>query len=266
MTTKATTDEKVQRTARLKWLRISDLQINPLAQRELNQARVDRLAAEFSLEAMGTPKVSLRDGHAYVVDGQHRVEALRQLDFGDDMLQCETYEGLTEAEEADLFLLTNTALPVSSIAKYRTAITAGRSDECDVDRIVRAAGLVVTKEKLPGAIGAVGTLLRVYRTTDGKTLGRGLRIIRDAYGDSGFESNVIGGFGQLCARYNGALDDAEAIRKLSAAHGGVNGLTGRAEALHKATGNAKSLCVAAAAVDIINAGRGKKMLAPWWKA
>lgn len=97
-------------------------------------------------------------------------------------------------------------------------------------------------------------------------LGRTLRIIRDAYGDYGFIAQVLDGLGHLTHRYNGDLDDTYAIGKLSKAHGGVAGLLNRAENIHRSTGNPKAQCVAAAAVDIINANtRGNKRLSNWWR-
>jgi len=249
----------------LKWVPINEMKVNPLAQRELNQARVDRLAVDFDLEQMGTPTVSIRDGSYYVIDGQHRIEALRQIGFGDEQLQCWTYEGLTEVDEAEKFLKLNDYLAVLGIPKYHAAITAGRPMECDIDRTVRAAGLVVSKDQLPGAIHAVGTLRRVYTRSDAATLARTLRLIRDAYGDPGLEAAVIDGIGLLCQRYNGQLDEDTALEKLSKAYGGVNGLLGKAEKIRRETGNYKNHCVAAAAVDIINSGKGGKRLASWWK-
>jgi hypothetical protein len=47
-------------------------------------------------------------------------------------------------------------------------------------------------------------------------------------------------------------------------HGGVNGLLGRAEQIRRQTGNPKNHCVAAAAVEAINRGRGGKKLPSWW--
>lgn len=55
-------DPRVQREARLQWVPVPQMRVSPLAQRELNQARVDRLAASFDLEQLGTPAVSFRDG------------------------------------------------------------------------------------------------------------------------------------------------------------------------------------------------------------
>lgn len=258
--------DRIEREARLRWCPIEKMKVSPVAQRALNQARVDRLAAEFDPELIGTPVVSDRDGHFYVIDGQHRIEMLRQVGWGDQQVQCWVYTGLDEAEEAEKFDRYNDTLAVHAFDKFRIRVTAGRDAETDIDRIVRSVGLVISRDNVPGAISAVGTLRRSYDRSDAKTLARSLKIIRDAYGDAGLEAPVIDGIGLLCARYNGELDPTVAVERLSKAAGGVNGLLGKAEVLRKQTGNYKSHCVAAAAVDIINAGRGGKKLPSWWKA
>ena len=43
--TNATGKNRVEREARLKWVPISLMKVSPLAQREANQARIDRTAA-----------------------------------------------------------------------------------------------------------------------------------------------------------------------------------------------------------------------------
>lgn len=265
MTTKASTD-KVRRTARLKWVPLDKIKVNALAQRELNQARVDHLAANLDLEQIGNPTVSHRDGSYWVIDGQHRIEALRQFGFTAEPIQCWTYDGLTSEEEAEAFLKQNDTLAVHALPKFKTAVHAGRDIETDIDRVVRSVGCVVTADKVPGGVGAVGTLRRVYARGGPGGLARSLRIIRDAYGDTGLEGAVIDGIGHLTARYNGELNEDEAIKKLAKAHGGSNGLLQKAEVLRRQTGNAKAHCVAAAAVEIINSGRGGKKLPSWWKS
>lgn len=258
------TTNRKGRDARLRWVPIADMKVAPLAQRELNMARVDRIAAGFDPEQVGNPTINMRDGSFYIIDGQHRVEAMKLMGWDDQQIQCWTYEGLSEAEEAERFLKLNDTLTVDSFAKFRVAVTAGREVECDIERIVRANGLCVSRDSLPGAIRAVGTLRRVYTRSSPKNLARTLRVIRDSFGDSGFEAPVIDGIGLLCHRYNGQLDDTVAVQRLGAAHGGVNGLLGAAEKIRRQTGNQKSHCVAAAAVDIINRGRGGKKLPTWW--
>ena len=258
--------KKVEREARLRWVAIPDMRVSPLAQRELNRARVNKIAADFDLEQVGNPTVNERSGHFYIIDGQHRVEALKEIGWGDQQIQCWSYAGLTEEEEAEKFLKLNDTLAVNSFAKFRVGVQAGRMEECDIDRIVRAQGLRVSTDKKDGAISAVSSLRRVYDQAGPGQLARCLRIVRDAYGDAGLEAPVIAGIGLLCARYDNALEEPRAVAALSKAHGGVNGLLGKAETIRRATGGAKYHCVAAAAVEIINGGRGGKKLPAWFRA
>lgn len=261
-------NNKVERVARLAWVPLARVKVNPLAQREQVQARIDKLVAEFDPEQLGFPTVNLREDHYWVIDGAHRIEALKQWlgEWEAQQVQCQTYEGLSEEEEAEVFLKLNDTLTVQAYAKFRIGVQAGREDEVEVDRIVRQCLLRVSQDKGDGAIGAVGTLMRVYRRGGPQTLARTLLIIRDAYGDAGLEASVIDGIGLLCNRFNGELDDVRLVERLSKSHGGVNGLLGKAENLRKSTGNVRAHCVAAAAVEINNGGRGGRKLPSWWKA
>jgi uncharacterized protein DUF6551 len=260
---------KVERVARLQWVPLAQIDFNELAQRNLKQARVDELATEFDPEQVGYPTVNHRAGRYYVVDGHHRVEAMK-IWLGEDwerqQIQCQTYEDLTEEEEAEIFLKLNNVLSVTAFDKFRIGVKAGRPEETEVERIVRECVLRVSQDQGDGAIGAVGTLMRVYRRGGPQNLARTLLIVRDAFGDAGLEASVIDGIGLLCHRYNGELDDARLVERLSKAHGGVNGLLGKAENLRKSTGNMRAHCVAAAAVEINNGGRGGRKLPSWWKA
>jgi hypothetical protein len=263
------TGNRVEREARLRWVPLAKMRVNPLAQRELNPARVDKLASELELEQLGNPTVNLRsDAHFYLIDGQHRVEALKKWlgegGWEDQSMQCWSYEGLSEDEEAEKFLRLNDTLTVPLFEKFRVGIQAGRAEECDIDRIVRAQELRISRDQGGGAIRAVAALRKVYRL-GANPLARSLGIIRDAYGDSGLEAPVIEGVGLLCHRYNGELDVGNAVQRLGNAHGGVNGLMNRAAQMRQQTGNPLAHCVAASAVEIINRGRGGKKLPSWWR-
>lgn len=264
------TGAKVERTANLKWVPLDKVRVNPLAQRELNQARVDKLVAEFDPEQLGAPTVNARGGHFYVIDGQHRIEALKVWlgeNWEKQQAQCFCYDGMSEEEEAETFLRLNDTLSVNAYSKFRVAVQAGRPEESDIHRIVQQCGLRVSQDKSNGSVSAVGTLVRVYKRSDPQTLARSLLIIRDAYGDAGLEATVIDGLSLLAQRYNGQLDDNLLVTKLSKAHAGVNGLLNKAEVLKQQTGNPKGHCIAAAAVEIYNSGRGGgRKLPSWWRS
>ena len=73
-------------------------------QRELNVKRVRKIAARFDPRLVNPPKVSYRNGHYYVFDGQHTIAVLKLLNGGKDlMIRCIVYTGMTESEEALLF-------------------------------------------------------------------------------------------------------------------------------------------------------------------
>jgi hypothetical protein len=259
------TGKRVQREARLEWVPIPDMRVSPLAQRDLNQARVDQLAADFDLEQLGTPTVNLRDGHWFIIDGQHRMEALKAIGYADQSVECWAYKGLSDVEEAEKFLKLNDTLTVAAFPKFKVAVQAGRAEECEIDRIVRSVQLRVSMDRSQGAISAVNTLRRVYRRGGPQCLARALVIIREAYGDPGLEAMVLDGIGLLIHRYGDAVNDERVIAALAGASGGVNALLGKAENLRRQTGNAKAHCVAAAAVELVNRGKGGRKLPSWWR-
>jgi hypothetical protein len=262
LSTTKTPATRVERNGHLRWVAISDIKVNPRAQRDLRPGWAAQIAADFDPDRFTPPLISLRDGKHYVIDGQHRIEAMKVMGWHDQQVQCWVYEDMTEAQEADLFLWHNNRRSVGAFDKFQTAVVAERDVEVDINRIVLANGLKVAQSQ-SGGIGAVGALRTVYGYGPA-TLGRTLRIIRDSYGDDGFKGEVIRGVGLMCARYNGDLDDQTAVNKLSTARGGVGALMSKAHIYRKQLGRPVPHCVAGAAVDILNAGRGGKKLPNWW--
>lgn len=263
MTTPKGTPTRIERTGHLRWVTVGEVHTNPRAQRELRPGWAATIAADFDPDRFTPPLLSLRHGKFYVVDGQHRFEAMRLMGWEEQQVQCWVYEGISEAEEADLFLWHNNRKSISSFDSFRIGVTAERAEEVDIDRIVRAVGLKVAVGA-DGGIGATTALRKVYANGPA-TLTRTLKIVHNSYGDDGLRGEVIEGIGRLCARWNGELDDGAAIAKLSTARGGLGALNTRAAVARKALGKPIAECYAAAATDIINSGKGGKKLPGWWK-
>lgn len=263
---------KSQRTSDLRWVALGDMHVTERAQRAYRPAHAEKLAATFNLEGMGYPVLSRHNGSYHIIDGQHRVAALRLLGFDpEDTIQCEVYEDLSEQGEAELFLERNTFRAPTTYDKFRVALTAKRQREVSVDQIVRDQGLHISthgkNSSSDGGVRAVGTLLKIHDRIGPLMLGATLRIIRDAFGSPGFEQSVIEGVSFVVERYEGDFEEAEASEKLGRLHGGVNGLLGAAERLRLSSGNSKTNCIAAVTVDTINRGRrGASRLASWWES
>lgn len=244
-------------------MRISDA-VDP-AQREINNDWVNKLVAEFDPDAFGLITVNLRsDGKYYIVDGQHRVEAMRLLGWDDQKVDANIYEGLTLPQEAELFLQLNRRLAVPALATFRVGVTAGREEETAINEILEGLGLRVGHHRTGGAISAVGTLRRVYRNFGGEILSRALAIIKIAFGDEGLSTAVVDGMAMFVARYGETINDDRVTETLGRVNGGARGLLGRAETLRATTAQPKHQCVGAAIVDYVNAGRGGRKLRNWW--
>lgn len=245
---------------------LAQIRVSTEAQRDLRPHRVTELASHFDPELFGHPVVSMRAGYYYVIDGNHRIAAVK-LYLGDGWekqeITCRVYSDLSEADEAELYLGLNNQLAQSAFDKFKVGVTAGLPTELAVKHAVERAGLTISRNRGDGNLSAVSTLLRIHARADVATVERTLRLVYQSFGTPGLTNPVIDGMALICERYNGALSDRAAVERLSAMRGGVGALVTRATNYRKQTGNQLPYCVAAAIVDAIN-GRGKK-LASWWR-
>lgn len=71
-------------------------------QRPVNSKEVERLIREWDDRLLDPIVVSFREGKYNVVDGQHRIAAMRLMNGGSGvMVNCKIYSGLTYEQEAD---------------------------------------------------------------------------------------------------------------------------------------------------------------------
>ena len=140
----------MKRESRILPLRIESLKVpRPgVAQREFSQARGDSIAAEFDMGKFGYPVVNQVDGISWVIDGQHRLYALRKQPAASrgTTIECEVYENLSEQEMADLFLGRNKARPVAAFERFTVAVTAGHARENAIMKIVTGAKLEIKRD------------------------------------------------------------------------------------------------------------------------
>lgn len=265
---------QVPHSSSLRWVPIAELKIDPSAQRGLRANWVKAHVNDFDAEQLGYIVVNRRsDGKLYVIDGQHRVALLREIGWGDQQIQCECFEGLNQADEAELFLARNDRITVRKYDKFRVAVTAGEEIQNDIDRIVRHQGLTISDQASEGHITAVAALEKVYTGSSiasakegPAALARTLRAIQRAWGKaaSTFHGQIIHGMGLVQLRYNGKLNQDELADKLAPFSGGAPGLLGKAKAIQDMRGRPMPHCVASVIVDAYNKGRSKGRIQDWW--
>lgn len=252
-----------QRASSIRWVAIGEMNVAEAAQRKFQPAHAQMMADDFDLERMGHPVLNYRDGVWWIVDGQHRVAALKIVGFADeDVIECECYVGLTATQEADLFLHRAKSKAIHPLDKFRIAVNAGWPDECAVQKVVDDLGMRVGFNK--GRIAAVGALMTIYRDAGEGGLGRTLLILQESFGETGFSSAMIGGVGLVIRRYGNLVETKRLIDALRKSPGGAAGIEQKAEVLKRSTGNGKGVCLGAAVVETYNRTRGKK-LTNWWR-
>lgn len=260
----------IRRTSRIRPVRVTEMRVPPveITQRRFSKAQAEEYAQNLDLNKLGIPVLNHRDGIFWVLDGQHRVAAVKMYFAPNDpgSIDCEVYEDLTDAEMADIFLGRDNRRAISRYEKFKVACTAEYARECDIRRTVEAQGLRVARTKDDGSVGAVGALTRVYDRSGSVALGQTLRVIRDAYAASAeaFDAGVIEAIGLVFHRYNGRVNAQQLVEQLAADRHGVRGVLRRAESVRERTGNLKVPCIASIVVDSYNKGKAK--LPKWWKA
>jgi hypothetical protein len=269
MVTPADVAKKIKRQASIRTVKLGEIRVSPTGQRELNITRVKKILDNLDMERLGTLTVSSRDGFFWLIDGQHRFNALKDF-FGDGFEDWEVeawcYFDLTEEQEAEKFLQHNEVLAVDAFARFKVGVAAGRTVETDVDRIVRSLELKVTRTQGHGSVSAVTALMKVYRSYGPSGLVQTLWTIREGFGDRGFESVIIDGVSLFRGRYEGRVDPERLVKKMQTTLGGVKGLLNRANLIRERTGQTVPQCVAAAVTDVYNSGaRGTQSLGSWWK-
>jgi hypothetical protein len=261
---------RTPRASKIRPVPIAEMRVPPalVTQRPFIKAHADELSANLELEKLGYPVINWRDGIYWILDGQHRIHALKENGFGDERLDCEVYENLTDAEMADVFLGRDKRKAVNPYAKFHIACTAEHPVETSVRRVVESNHLKIGQTKEPSTVGCVSTLISAHESAGPVVLGQSLRSIRDGFGaDSlAFDGQIIKGVVLVFNRYNGKTDEKRMADCLSRVQHGARGLLRRAESQRERTGNQKAQCVAATIVDIYNKGLHKNRLPSWWKA
>lgn len=254
---------------------VQELNVDPDAQRALNPGWVKAHVSVFDVDQLGYIVVNKRaNGKLFVVDGQHRVELLRAVGWGDQRIHAEIFYGLDKQAEAKLFNARNDRKAVSKFDKFRVSVTAGDPDACAIDKIVRDHGMVISNQAKDGHICAVDALEKVYKgggiagkKEGARALGDSLNCVVRAWGkqQTAVNGKVLQALGMVELRYNGKLDQRALADKLAPFPGGAPSLLGKGRAMQELRGRPLHHCIASIIVDVYNKGRrsGAGALESW---
>ncbi|WP_405767457.1 ParB N-terminal domain-containing protein [Streptomyces sp. NBC_00080] len=198
-------------------VKVSDLKVDPQAQRTLNERRAQGIANSLVPEALGTVIVSERPGgELYIIDGQHRRRACELA--GIPTIFAEIHHGLSQAQEAIFFLIKNKeSHKPRPIDEFHVGLTGGVPLFVDTDGILKAHGLALGSSST-NSVGAVSGVLQIVDRYGAEALDRTLTVAEKAWGRSSetWDGMLLGGIGMCVGRWGDLIDDAELARKMLA--------------------------------------------------
>ena len=192
-------------------------------QRPVDEKEVNRLIREWDDHLLDPLVVSFRDGKFNVVDGQHRVAAMRKMNGGKEvMVPCIIYSGLTYEQEADLCYKLDKAKKRLTLAQATNALAESGTDADirTVKSLIEANGFVWALDRRTRAaneIGSIRALMKSWRALGNEEFSRMLVLLRCTWGGhpDSLTSFVFSGMTTFLKTYSAEMDDRIFIRQLS---------------------------------------------------
>lgn len=200
------------------------LKVCQFSQRPLRNPRhAEKIAKNFNKNLFDPLVVSYRDSVYYVIDGQHRLYAVKKL-FGDNhLVECRIMKGLTLQEEATLFVeLNESAKPLRYTDKAKGLYYGGDKTMTELVNICSRYGVELgidddKRQVSDGRIVAVKTLVDTYERIGKEQTARLIHLINDTWDgkSDGFKGEIIKAVSVILSLYSSELNDALFIKKLS---------------------------------------------------
>ena len=245
-------------------LPISKLIVDAKLQRGLDWPRVNRMAAEFDQDALGTLVVSDRsNGFFHIVDGQHRTEATRIALGEDAVVDCRVFHGLTREDEARLFRLYNNTSKLQALTKFLVRLEEQEVVAVQINAILKKYGWKVAPGSGEGNFAAVSAIEKVWNR-DQLAVERSIATVTRAWGHNyeAVHHGIIEGIGMVYARFGDQIDQKNLIEKLSTIENGPGGFLGSARGLKQFNRNVPN-AVAELVVETYNKGKRARALPSW---
>jgi hypothetical protein len=256
---------------------VNDLSVDPQIQRfRFNPRKVEAIVKDFNDEALGLVTVSRRNAVTLViVDGWHRWEAVRRRTDAQGEIYCRVFDGLSLAEEAQMFLDLNPGNQPNALDRYRMRLLTEDETIKRIDAAVHMYGWTVHPQPATSHIQAVQTLERIQKVADRNEaftdlLSETLRVITKAWGHAreATAAAIMEGLASVIVEYRpkGRLDMDRLISQLSEYPGGPATLASDANQVARLQKMRPVMAVAGQIVGQYNKGLrtgGPSELPPW---
>ena len=193
-------------------------------QRPVLPEDVDDLIKKWNSTLLTPAVISFRDGVFYVVDGQHRIAAMRKMAGDRDVtIPCLIYTGLTYEQEAELYYMLDQAKGRLRLAHSTKALVEAGSDSeiNDVKRRVEEAGFIWALGQPTGdafEITATRAVINAYRLLGSEAFSRMMGLVAASWrgAPSSLKASILSGMALFLKTYETELNDKSFIKRLSA--------------------------------------------------
>jgi len=212
---------------------IADLTVDRRVQRSgYDLTKIEWIILRFNPGALGVITVSRRkDRSTVIIDGAHRVEAVRRVSENTGKVRCHVFTGLTLAEEAQMFLdLNHTSKPLY-IDQFRVRIEAEDPVAVGISKIVHSYGWTISGQAVNGNINAPAALERLWRLSsrlefEPNLVQLTILVVTRSWGTerAGVHGVILDGIGRLLAEHGSRLNVDNLIERLRLFKGGPSQL------------------------------------------
>lgn len=190
---------------KLRSVAVNGLRTDMSYQSPVKENQVKKIVKNFDPQSVDSIVVSRRsNGFYYIVDGQHRVEALRRLNI--TQVLAKIHSDLTVEEEAKLYRDINTRPTKSPKSMAKASIKHGDEHAIRIMNTVNATGMQIdfdNQNATVGYIGAYRSLERIVKDYGDLGLIETISFIKRVYGNESkyFQGFVMEGFAKFLANY-----------------------------------------------------------------
>lgn len=185
--------------------------------------RVQLIVDTFTKELLQPLEVSYRDGQYNVIDGKHRLTAIKEIEKITGIkipVPCWVHYGLTEQEECNLFVkLVRNRRRVSAMEIYKAAYEAGNEFTVNFVNSIRKVGFIFDFESSAknGRIHMTSTPHRIFKELGIKKFEDFLTILYSTWnGDKNFLGrDFMNGFYEFYKAYRNDIDTKIFVKRLS---------------------------------------------------
>lgn len=201
---------------------LEKLIVDPAYQRPVEEKRVARIVDAFDPKQVGTLELSKRKNGSYaVVDGQHRLAALKAL--GRKQAYATVHEGLGRKEEADLFARLNMGRKqLKPYERFAAQVFAGDERAVAISNAVTASGFKIARSDAsfadrPTDIRAIRALEVAFGDLGEASFAEMMLALRDCwFGQAGTtDAQILRGFAIFWKSYGERFteDHAERLKR-----------------------------------------------------